>query len=158
MTGKILFLDSSTLHNIAFIFFIETPCTVGFSSYQDVVYSPLPGLVNYHNASHQNGKSVVINHLTKVGSTKQKSFSKKLWQSNRNRTRRPIKPVEYELVGQNWSAKTLTLIVRNATQKRVNMTHGYDTKSDGYCRNRIYWKQKKWTQEQGREFCLVFRG
>lgn len=101
MTGKILFLDSSTLYNIAFIFFVETPCTVGFSSYQDVEYYPLPGLVNYHNASHQNGKSVVINHLTKVGSTKQKSFSKKLRQSNRNWTRRPIKPVEYELVGQN---------------------------------------------------------
>ena len=76
MTGKILFLDSSTLYNIAFIFFVETPCTVGFSSYQDVVYYPLPGLVNYHHASHQNGKSVVINHLTKVGSTERKLLAR----------------------------------------------------------------------------------
>ena len=57
-----------------------------------------------------------------------KLFSAILREWNRNWTKRRSKPVEYELVGQNYMVRTFTYTIRNITQKHLDMTYGYDTK------------------------------
>ena len=52
--------------------------------------------------------------------------------------KRPSKPVEYALIGQNCVAGTLAPIMRDMTQKQMNVTHGYDTKTGGHYKNQVH--------------------
>ena len=66
-----------------------------------------------------------------------------------NETKRPLKPVEYELVCQNWVISAFTFIARDMTQNQMDITHGYDTKQINATEIRSIKnnKEKRWTQE-----------
>ena len=52
--------------------------------------------------------------------------------------KRPTKSVEYELIGQNFVARTFTSIVRDMIQKQMDMTHDMIVETDGHYRNKTY--------------------
>ena len=67
-----------------------------------------------------------------------------LRQWNRFWTKKPSKFVEYELTGQNCVARTFTSSVKDMTQKnRWIWDMDITLKTDGHCRNKIYWKKHK---------------
>lgn len=58
-----------------------------------------------------------------------------------NETKRPTKPVEYQLIGQNCMASTCTYILEDMTQKQMDKVLGYDTKT----RWTVEHKSKEWS-------------